>query len=63
MVEPVVLCALCGSECGRVVTATINGQEINFCCKGCVEVYWTLHESDDPTEGPTRRETDSAGGA
>ena len=43
MVEPI-KCDHCGAEARRVVTKEIDGKLMNFCCKGCLQVYEMLRE-------------------
>ena len=32
-------CELCGAEAKHPVTKEIDGRALNFCCKGCLQVY------------------------
>jgi copper chaperone CopZ len=43
MVEPI-YCVHCGAVAKHPVTKTINGQTLNFCCGGCLQVYEMLQE-------------------
>jgi len=43
MVEPI-YCIHCGAVAKHPVTKTIDGQVLNFCCGGCLQVYEMMHE-------------------
>jgi hypothetical protein len=43
MVEPI-KCDHCGAEARRVVTKEFDGKILNFCCRGCLQVYEMLRE-------------------
>jgi hypothetical protein len=46
MVKNVVRCEHCGMETKHLVTKTIGGRELNFCCSGCLAVYEFLVEEN-----------------
>jgi ribosome-binding protein aMBF1 (putative translation factor) len=37
-------CELCGVETRYYVTKEIDGRELNFCCKGCQQVFEIARE-------------------
>ena len=43
MVETV-LCEHCGAQTKHPVTKMIDGRALNFCCRGCLQVYELLRE-------------------
>jgi hypothetical protein len=43
MVEPV-KCEHCGAETKHPVAKVIDGNTLNFCCAGCLQVYEFLRE-------------------
>jgi copper chaperone CopZ len=56
MVEPV-YCVHCGAIAKHPVTKMIDGQTLNFCCGGCLQVYEMLHEeglASEPVEVKTK---------
>jgi P-type Cu2+ transporter len=56
MVEPV-YCIHCGAVAKHPVTKIIDGQILNFCCGGCLQVYELLHEEGlglEPVEAKTK---------
>jgi copper chaperone CopZ len=54
MVEPV-YCVHCGAVAKHPVTKNIDGQLLNFCCGGCLQVYEMLHaEGLLPTAGASQ---------
>ncbi len=55
MVKPIV-CVHCGTETKHAITEIINGQELDFCCSGCVRVYMLLHEEDSAPPTPTQKQ-------
>jgi len=48
-------CDDCGAEANAkyVVTKEFNGQTLNFCCRGCLQVYEMMHEENAP-QHPTQ---------
>lgn len=40
----VMICDHCGAEARRVVTKEFDGKIMNFCCKGCLQVFEMLRE-------------------
>jgi len=56
MVETV-YCVHCGAVAKHPVTKVIDGQTLNFCCGGCLQVYEMLHEEglvSDPVKEKTK---------
>ena len=45
MVETI-KCELCGTETRYYVTKEIDGREMNFCCRGCLEVFEMRREEN-----------------
>ncbi len=46
-------CDHCGAESIRPVTKEFNGKVMNFCCRGCLQVYELMREEglpDQPTD-------------
>ena len=41
-------CDHCGAEANAkyVVTKEFDGKTLNFCCRGCLQVYEMLHEEN-----------------
>jgi hypothetical protein len=37
-------CELCGSEARYPTVKVIDGKTLNFCCRGCLEVYEMMRE-------------------
>ena len=57
MVEPI-YCVHCGAIAKHPVTKMIDGQTLNFCCGGCLQVYEMLHEeglASEPIEAKTKK--------
>ena len=55
MVETI-YCVHCGAIAKHPVTKMIDGQTLNFCCGGCLQVYEMLHEeglASEPVEAKT----------
>jgi hypothetical protein len=40
----IVICDHCGAEARRVVTKEFDGKMLNFCCKGCLQVFEMMRE-------------------
>jgi ribosome-binding protein aMBF1 (putative translation factor) len=37
-------CELCGSEARYPTVKVVDGKTLNFCCRGCLEVYEMMRE-------------------
>ena len=50
-------CDHCGAEASAkyVVVREFNGKTLNFCCRGCLQVYEMLHEEEAPQQPETEK--------
>jgi len=53
------VCGLCGLDCGKqLVIRAFDGNNIDFCCMGCANVYAILFESGVVASGQDIRNTE-----
>ncbi len=52
-------CDHCGTEGNAKYTITkeFDGKLLNFCCRGCLQVYEMLHEEQPKVEKPENKTT------
>jgi len=49
-------CDHCGAESIRPVTKEFDGKAMNFCCRGCLQVYELMREEELPDQPPAGQE-------
>jgi Cu2+-exporting ATPase len=55
-------CDHCGAEGNAKYTITkeFDGRTLNFCCRGCLQVYEMLHEEDALQQPKTEKPADKS---
>jgi hypothetical protein len=51
-------CDHCGAEANAkyIIIKEFDGKALNFCCRGCLQVYEMLHEESLPNPSPIKQE-------
>jgi|APDOM4702015023_1054809.scaffolds.fasta_scaffold1085964_1 late competence protein required for DNA uptake (superfamily II DNA/RNA helicase) len=49
-------CDHCGAETTRPVTKEFDGKIMNFCCRGCLQVYEMMREESLPNQPQAKQE-------
>ena len=49
-------CDHCGAESIRPVVKEFDGKSMNFCCRGCLQVYELMREQGLPDQPPAGQE-------
>ncbi len=56
-------CDHCGADGNAKYTITkeFDGKALNFCCRGCLQVYELLHEEDSAQQPKVEKPADKPG--